>query len=347
MSDRRSGRPLIVPIFIPNQGCPHQCVYCQQEKITSQSKTVVNGLYVKRILDKAIESVRFNSRMEKEVAFYGGTFTNLPISGMTELLGAVNPYLKQGLFKSIRVSTRPDGIDRKRLDLMRGFGVSTVELGVQSMDNDVLELSKRKHTAEDTIKSVDLLRRYGFKIGIQLMPGLPGDSEERFMKTIDKVVRLHPNMARLYPTVVISGTRLAVWYHEGKYRPLTLEAAVSICQEACIRLESQGIPVIRIGLMSSPTLLREGSIVAGPWHRAFGFLVRSGIHLKVIEPYLPEHGEALKIGLRAPYREIPLIRGYKNRGLRLIEEKTGAKVVSVKADDRVPKGRIRIETIQD
>ncbi|MFC1535328.1 elongator complex protein 3 [Thermodesulfobacteriota bacterium] len=346
MSVTRTERPLIIPIFIPNQGCPHQCIYCQQEKITDQSKTSVNGLYIKQILDKAKKSVHFSSSKEREVAFYGGTFTNLPFSRMRELLEAVNPYLNQGLFRSIRVSTRPDEIDGKRLDLMKDLGVSTVELGVQSMDDEVLRLSRRGHTADDTVKSVGLLRRYGFKVGVQLMPGLPGDSEEKFRRTIAEVVKLKPDMARLYPAIVINGTELALWYNENRYQPLRLEAAVRICQESCIRLESMGIPVIRMGLMSSASLLREGQVVAGPWHTAFGFLVRSGIHRKRIEPFLPKSGVASKIGIRAPHREISLIRGYKNQGLGLIEKKIGAKVKYVNPDDSIPSGRIEVDIVK-
>jgi histone acetyltransferase (RNA polymerase elongator complex component) len=177
------------------------------------------------------------------------------------------------------------------------------------------------------------------------MPGLPGDSEEKFFKTVEAVIDLHPDMVRLYPTVVISGTELARWYEEKRYRPLQLDRAIIICQESCFRLESQGIPVIRIGLMSSPSLLREDQIVAGPWHRAFGFLVRSSMHQKTIEPYLPKPGQYKKITIKAPYREIPLVRGYKNRGLALIENKIGAEITAVIPDESVPHGQIGFEKI--
>lgn len=345
MSVRESKKPLIIPVFIPNQGCPHQCIYCHQEKITNQSKTLVNASHIKKRLDEAVNSPRFLLSEEREVAFYGGSFTSLGIGRMTELLEAVNPYLVQGLFSSIRVSARPDGIDAERLELMRNFGVSTVELGVQSMDDNVLRLSRRGHTAADTVASVARLKRYGFKVGIQLMPGLPGDSKEGFSKTVNEVIGLQPDVARLYPAIVIEDTELADWYNHKRYQPLTLEEAVLICRESCICLESRGIAVIRIGLMSSPSLLKEGQIVAGPWHSAFGFLVRSDMHFRKIERFLPRYGEASKIGIRTPRREIPLVRGYKNHGLRLMEEKTGAKIMYVKADDSVAKGRIDLDLL--
>ena len=288
-------------------------------------------------------SPRFTSYEEREVAFYGGSFTSLGKKRITELLEAVKPYMEQGLFSSIRVSARPDAIDGERLELMRNLGVSTVELGAQSMDDNVLSLSRRGHTAADTTASVKILKKYGFKVGIQLMPGLPGDSKEGFFRTINNVIGLQPDMARLYPAIVIEGTELADWYNHKRYQPLSLEEAVLICREACISLERNGIPVIRIGLMSSPSLLKEGQIVAGPWHSAFGFLVRSDIHLKGIQDLLPGHGDVSQIGIRAPLREIPLIRGYKNQGLRLIEEKTGARIIYVKHDDSLPHGRIGID----
>jgi histone acetyltransferase (RNA polymerase elongator complex component) len=333
-------RPFIVPIFIPNQGCPYRCVYCQQEKITSQSMQKVNAFTIAQTLDKAIQSDQYDPTRKSEVAFYGGTFTRLTTPRMKELLGAVSPYLKRGLFQSIRFSTRPDSVLNKPLELLKKLGVSTVELGAQSMDDEVLKRSQRGHTVQDTVKSTLLLKEYGFNVGIQLMPGLPGDTQEKFLQTVEKIVRLRPHMVRLYPTIVIKGTALERWYREGRYLPMPLAKAVNICQESCVRLENNGIPVIRIGLMSSKTLLEKGQIVAGPWHKSFGFLVRSRIHQQRIESYLPERGLAAEIRLRAPYREISLVRGYKNQGLRSIEEKTGAKVTEVIADEMVPPGEV-------
>jgi histone acetyltransferase (RNA polymerase elongator complex component) len=336
---------LIVPIFIPNQGCPHRCIFCEQERITSQVGQTVDGKHVKKILDKSIRINDFNRLANPEIAFFGGTFTRLPTGRIRELLEAVNPYIQKGLFHSIRVSTRPDALDEERLELMKSYGVLTVELGAQSMDNKVLSLSKRGHTAEDTVNAVKALRKKGFRVGIQLMPGLPGDSEKKMRSTVTEVIKLQPDMVRLYPTLVIQGTELARLYSEGRYRPMPLEKAVDVCIESCIRLEAKDIPVIRIGLMSSPSLLEKGQIVAGPWHPAFGFLVRSGIHQKGIEPDLPRHGEASKINIRVRKREIPLLRGYKNKGLEWIERKTGAKVNGIEHDDSIPPGRVRIEKL--
>jgi len=336
-------RPLIIPIFISHSGCPHRCIFCDQEKITSQPVRPVGGDDVREVLEKAINSKRFDPRRNPEVAFYGGTFTGLPKDRIEGLLEAVAPYIRDRMISSIRVSTRPDFIDEERLKILKAFNVRTVELGVQSLDEDVLLMARRGHTAGDVIRAVQILKGRGFKVGIQLMPGLPGDSAERFRATIEKVIGLDPDMARLYPALVIEGTGLARMYEEGCYRPLTLEEGVDLCAQGVARLEVNGIPVIRIGLMSSPSLLEEGRIVSGPWHPAFGFLVRSAIHQKAIEPDLPAPGIARRIRIFAPEREISLIRGYKNRGIRIIEEKTGTEVLGITVDDTLPGGRVRIE----
>jgi len=302
-------------------------------------------VHVEKILNKAVHSNSFDPRRKPEVAFYGGTFTNLPFDQIEDLLEAVAPFIEQKLIHSIRVSTRPDALDEKRLEAMMEKGVSTVELGVQSMDNRVLNLSERGHSAEDAVSAIELLRRYGFKVGIQLMPGLPGDSMSGFYSTVKKVLDLRPDVVRLYPAVVIRGTGLADLYEKGKYQPLGLDEAVEICMESCVQFEDEGIPVIRIGLMSSPSLLEEGQIIAGPWHPAFGFLVRSGIYQKRVEPELPGPGKALHITIKVPGRDIPLIRGYKNEGLKKIKDRTGAKVLKVEVDDSIPEGRLKVEKI--
>ncbi len=296
---------------------------------------------MEEILKKAPLSNNLDPLQKREVAFYGGTFTSLPISQMKELLGAVAPSIKQGIFQSIRVSTRPDALDEERLKLMKHYNVRTVELGVQSMDNKVLSLAQRGHTSEDAARAVRVLRMHGLEVGIQLMPGLPGDSKEKFHKTISEVIILSPDMVRLYPAVVIKGTKLALWYEKGKYYPWVLEEAMDVCMESCMRLEAKGIPVIRIGLMSSPALLRQGQIVAGPWHPSFGFLVRSSIYRKKLEQVLPKPGVVSQMSIRVPKKDIPLIRGYKNQGLEWIEKKTGARVIKVESDDDIPPGKVR------
>ncbi len=343
MRDFRAGNPLIIPFFIPSQGCPHRCIFCRQETIAAPGPVGLRGL--KDVLEQAVRSPGFDPQRGPEVAFYGGTFTGLPERAMAELLAAVKEYLDSGAIRSIRVSTRPDAVHEKTLELLKRSGVATVELGAQSMDNRVLELSGRGHSAEDTVRSVGLLKRYGFKVGIQLMPGLPGDSAQTFVKTIDRVRELRPDMVRLYPTLVIRGTGLEREYTDGRYRPLSLDEALRQCEEGCVRFEGDGIPVIRIGILNGPSLAEKGELIAGPWHPSFGYLVRWRIYWNRVESFLPRHGEVARIRLRVPRREVPLIRGYKNEGVRRIEEKTGAMVMEIRPDDSLSAGEIKVDGI--
>lgn len=346
MSTESKRKHLIIPAFIPYQGCSQKCIYCRQDKITGQPDKKVEASDVVCLIEQAKRSPKFNNALTREVAFYGGTFTSLGREYMTELLGAVSGCIKDKSIDSIRISTRPDEIDEPRLELIKSYGVTTIELGVQSMNNDVLRRSGRGHTAEDTIAAVALLKKYGFKTGVQLMPGLPGDSREIFQATIDSVLELAPDIARLYPAIVIKGTGLAKLYQAGKYKPLSLDEAVRICSLSCTRLEQTGINVIRVGLMSTPSLLEEGEIIAGPWHNAFGFLVRSDMYLKKIMAFLPAAGTATEIGIRMPEKEIPLLRGYENAGLEKIEKISSSKIQYIRPGNNIPSGQIEVDIIK-
>ncbi len=335
---------MIVPVFIPHLGCPHRCVFCEQKKITSQQGPAVGATEVTAVIEQALASPRFSPLAENEIAFYGGTFTSLPAEIIKQLLGATAPYLDKGLFKGVRVSTRPDAITPSICEMIAGYGVKTVELGAQSMNDEVLKLSERGHKAADTVSAAMLLKQRGFKLGVQIMPGLPGDSENVFNKTVSEVVRIRPDMVRIYPVVVIKGTALARWYREGRYTPLSLEEAIERCRYACMKFDEKAIAVIRTGLMNSSSLREPGQILAGPWHEAFGHLVKSSIHRTRIAPMLPVEkwrGRSVVIGSHP--REIPLLRGYKNEGIDWLENRLGASVAGIAADESLPPGHIRVE----
>lgn len=341
MSEGAQRNHLIVPIFIPNEGCPYRCIYCHQEKITSQSPDRVDSSMIRDRIEMAIHSAGFRDHKDNEVAFYGGTFTRLPQERIIELLEPVQSYIKQGFFRSIRVSTRPDAVDEKKLMLLRDYRVTTVELGAQSLDDRVLSLTRRGYGKADIIGSIQTLKQQGFKIGIQLMPGLPGDSRDIFRQGIEEVIGLKPDMARLYPTLVIKETGLAELYEQKRYSPLELSEAVEICEEACLRLEGAGIPVIRLGLMTSGAL--SGQIMSGPWHEAFGFLVRSGIYHRKIASRLPRRKEFSTIILTVPPADFSLLQGHRNHGIELIEKRTGARVAKIRQDGSLPPGEIMVE----
>ncbi len=344
MSDPRQRDSLIVPLFVPNQGCPRRCVYCSQGLVTGREERPLTGAEVAAALRRALGSPRFRTDGNAEVAFYGGTFTGLPMEKMRELLEAAHAFIGDGAFSSIRVSTRPDALDSRRLELMRSFGVRTVELGVQSMDDEVLEHSRRGYRAEDVCLAAGLLKQGGFRVGVQLMPGLPGETEERFQETIKSVKALRPDLARLYPTVVFRGTRLSAWYRKGRYRPLTLQEAVDRCAFACAALEAGGIPVVRIGLLVSGTEDPTRDMVAGPWHPALGFLVRSRIFGDRVSSLLPRSGEASKVDVLVHPSDAPLARGYRNQGLAELRRRAGIERLEIIPDPGRERGQPAVET---
>ena len=263
---------MIIPFFIPHSGRPHQCVFCNQKRITGEHNPPVPESIPAKIADYLKTD---NKKKPVQVAFYGGTFTALPPEIQRRYLAVVQPFIEAGKVESIRVSTRPDCITEEGLSLLKDHRVSTVELGAQSMDDYVLARSGRGHNAADTVRAVALLRKRAFSIGIQLMPGLPGDSRERFFTTVDRTIDIRPDVVRIYPALVIRDTPLEELFYAGRYAPLSLEEAVMWCKVALGRFEQSGIRVIRMGLQPTEELLKPGTIVKGPYHPSFRQLVQT------------------------------------------------------------------------
>ncbi|OGP94489.1 MAG: hypothetical protein A2Z19_05640 [Deltaproteobacteria bacterium RBG_16_54_18] len=268
----------IIPFFISHLGCPHHCIYCDQGVIARPvAATAPTAPEIAAEVERYLRLGRLKNRAGRQVqvAFYGGTFTALPVEIQEGLLRAVGPFLKEGVVHSLRVSTRPDALSPARLEVLASNHVATVELGVQSMTDEVLRRSRRGYGSEQAREAVREVLRLGLEAGVQLMVGLPGESAETFAKTVEDVIRLRPHFVRLYPTIVIRGTGLEQWFRAGDYRPLTLEEAVAISKEALKRFRAAEIPVIRIGLQPTPTL--PASIVAGPYHPAFRQVVEGAL----------------------------------------------------------------------
>lgn len=261
-------KQLIIPIFIPQYGCPHQCVFCNQSDITGQEK-LPDTAYVTDTVGAYLKTWKGSGK--REVAFYGGSFTALENNVQEDFLAAAHRFVCAGSIDCLRVSTRPDYIADKGLSLLRGYKVETVELGVQSMVNEVLRLSGRGHTAADTVAAVALLKKYGFKVGLQFMPGLPGDTCETIRYTANKIVELQPDFVRIYPTLVMRDTPLEKMYVTGLYTPWPLADMIDMCRELVFLFNAYGISVIRLGLQSTETL--EQGIVAGPYHPCLRELV--------------------------------------------------------------------------
>lgn len=269
----------IIPIFVPHYGCPHQCVFCNQRKITGTGN-MMTAEKAEAIINEALS---WQTRSEeKEAAFYGGSFTAIPMEKQRELLSVVSPMRKSGILSGIRLSTRPDAIDEAVLRNLKEHNVTTIELGVQSMDDDVLCASNRGHTSQDVCNAVKLIRQYPFALGLQIMPGLPREDTHSLLRTANAVRELAPDFVRIYPTVVIDDTQLADAYQCGDYTPLSLAEAVR--QTAFLKLffERANIPVIRMGLQATAEMDSAGTVLAGPYHPAFGELVEAELFRQMI-----------------------------------------------------------------
>lgn len=270
--DRLKGKKLIIPVFVPHMGCPHDCCFCNQRTISGQIEAPGEE-DVRNIIDSYREIRDHYGSVE--VAFYGGSFTAIPVLQQEMYLKTARDSVGKNI--PFRVSTRPDCIDLPTLELLRKYGVTTVELGAQSMCDRVLKASGRGHLAEDTVKASALIKQEGFVLGIQTMLGLPESDEETEFYTARRVIALQPELVRIYPTIVLEGTELADRYLAGKYKAMELETAVAITAKLLPEYERHGITVIRIGLQSSDNIREGGRITAGPYHPAFGELVRSRI----------------------------------------------------------------------
>ncbi len=272
-----------ISLFVPHQGCPHQCSFCNQKTISGSVKELTPQ-EVKETLEKAV-SDGINSQIT-EIAFFGGSFTAIKREYMISLLEATRPFIDVGSFCGIRISTRPDAIDKEVLDILKKYKVTSIELGAQSTDEQVLLLNHRGHTRDDIIKASNLIKESGFSLGLQMMTGLLGDTPEKSLSTAEDIIALKPDTVRIYPTIVLEGTCLGELYKKGAYKPQTVEEAVELCANLLKRFYEEDITVIRLGLHSGGNV--EDGYLAGPYHPAFGELCESNIYLEKAKKILSE-----------------------------------------------------------
>ncbi|MBR5740642.1 MAG: radical SAM protein [Firmicutes bacterium] len=306
----------IIPIFISHRGCPNDCVFCNQKKITAREGDVTPD-DVRATIDQWLTTLEGVETVE--VSFYGGSFTGIPMDQQTAFLEVAKDYKDRGLIDMIHLSTRPDYIDRDILDNLKAHSVDVIELGVQSFDDDVLRLSGRGHDAACVYRACDLIKSYGFTLGIQLMIGLPGDSRETCIHSVLETVKIHPEIARIYPTVTICGTELYSMMERGEYQPLPLEEAVTRAKEMFMILEDAGINVIRVGLKASDIMDDQIG-----FHPAFRQLMESEIARDAIEAQLKTisyGGEPLSVLVHANSRSFGNIYGHKAMNKEYFQKK--------------------------
>lgn len=298
-----------ISIFVPHQGCPCACSFCNQKTITGQ-----NELPTADDVRNAVDTALRKKEYEYEIAFFGGSFTAIDRKYMLELLEAAYPYVKNGQVKGIRISTRPDCIDYEVLDILKKYGVTSIELGAQSMDDEVLEANRRGHTAQDVCNASELIKEYGFELGLQMMTGLYKDTAEKSIETAKKIIELAPSTVRIYPTVVLKGTYLAELYLKEEYVPLNADDSAELCAILVPMFENAGIKIIRLGLHSSRDI--KENMLAGGFHDSFGELVKSRIMVnKILE--LPPADYQVYVNPRS----VSKLKGNKKSNIYLLIER--------------------------
>ena len=322
-----------IPIFIPHYGCPNACVFCNQVRITGKPSFTESD--VRSEIESALQTIG-SEVSEIEIAFFGGSFTAIPRNEMLSLLSISDEYTKSGRVSSVRLSTRPDAIDEEILDILKSHGVGTIELGIQSTAEDVLSVCKRGHTAEDSRKACELIKKYGFELIGQMMTGLPRSTSEDELKTAQDIIDFGADGARIYPTVVLKGTELSRMENEGKYTSLTVEEATDRCANVLDLFEKNGVKVIRIGLCANEILENEASRAS--YHAAIGELVRARVFLKRMEAALAELNEinGKNAVFTVPKGKISQAIGQKRYNAELLKRKFLLNSVKITEQDGAP-----------
>ncbi len=320
-----SARQQIFPVFVPHLGCPHACVFCDQRQISGQTQPATADTVRRALIEAAAVP---HTGAQRQLAFYGGSFTAIPVKEQEALLAAAKEGIDAGVIDAVRLSTRPDAIDRETLGRLQRYGVTTVELGAQSMDDEVLRLSGRGHTARDVEEAARLVREAGFTLILQMMTGLPGDTDEKCIETARRLIALRPDGVRLYPTVIVEGTALCRLWREGKYREHTVEDAVRVCAQLLPLFAEAGIPVIRLGL--NPTEeLSGGAAVAGAYHPALGELVKSRLMLERARAALSGVAPGSSVTLSVSPRQLSQLLGQKRENLARLKEEFSLSAIRV------------------
>ena len=321
-----------VAIFVPHNGCPHCCSFCNQVRITGKDNQP-KAVDIEAAVITAKESRSYNPE-KSEIAFFGGSFTAIERSYMLMLLETAYKHVSDGSFAGIRISTRPDCIDNEILEILRHYGVTSIELGAQSMCDDVLNANKRGHTAEDVVKASELIKKSGFELGLQMMTGLYLATPEKDLYTAKRICELKPATVRIYPTIIMRDTLLADYYEQGIYRTYSLDDTVELCAELLYLFESNGIKVIRLGLHNTDDIAK--GMLSGAWHPSFGELCFSVLYRKMFESCIEKN--ALPEGIYTFYvnqREISKALGQKKSNIAYFRKKGYS--ISIKGREDIEK----------
>ena len=335
----------IIPIFVPHLGCPNDCIFCNQKSISGQKSNMTKEK-AKEIIENYLKSID-KENAQIEIAFFGGSFTAIEEERQEELLQVASEFVKSGQVESIRVSTRPDAIDKKILKRLKKYKVKTIELGVQSSNNYILKRMYRGHTFEDVKRAAKLIRWNGFRLGVQMMVGLPESTTIDEINTAKELIKLKPKMVRIYPVLVIKNTPLEKELEKGTYKPLTVVQAVEVCKEIVRLFHDKNIDIIRIGLQPTDEISEPGSekseVVAGPYHPAFRQLVESAMWYDAIV------GKIKRLNVKVKEVEVTVnpvdannVIGHKKENVKNLKELYDLNLV-LKQDSKMKQGKSKIE----
>lgn len=338
----------IIPIFVPHLGCPNSCTFCNQKTISGQVKQVT-AKDVKDTIEYYLSNFKDNNKYV-EVAFFGGSFTGIDEDIQEELLQAAFEYIKQKKVNSIRISTRPDYINKDILKRLKKYKVKTIELGVQSANNYILSRCQRGHTFEDVKKASKLIRRRGFTLGHQMMVGLPESTKLDEINTTKSLIKLKPKIVRIYPVLVIKGTKLEEEYKNNEYIPLTVNQAVERCKDIVAMFNKKNIKVIRIGLQNTNTIdepgHNESEVVAGPYHPAFRQLVESSMWYDSMLEHIKQFNTKVKVvEIKANPVNINNIIGHKKENIKKLNEIYDVEV-NVISDESIKPGDFKVNILK-
>lgn len=338
----------IIPIFVPHLGCPNDCVFCNQKSISGEKKMITKDEIINTI-ESYLEYIK-DKNAKKEIAFFGGSFTGIENSKQEEFLKIAYEYIKEGKVDSIRISTRPDYINKEILKRLKKYKVKTIELGVQSANDYILKQSKRGHNFNDVKKASKLIRWFGFNLGHQMMVGLPESTRIDEINTAKELIKLKPKMVRIYPVLVIKNTKLEKDYQNGKYKPLTVIQAVETCKEIVPLFRKNGIEIIRIGLQNTNEITDpsvEGSeVVAGPYHPAFRQLVESSIwYDNILKNIKKINTKVKKVRIIINPEDINNVVGHKKENINKLKELYELDLI-VKQDSKIKQGKFELEILE-
>lgn len=328
----------IIPIFVPHRGCPHDCIFCNQKKITGVS-TEVTKQEVEYIIEKCLQTIDKDTNVE--IAFFGGSFTAIEEEIQNELLAVAKQYIDKGLVHEIRMSTRPDCISESILQRLKKYDTSIIELGVQSMDEKVLIDSVRGHDIQSVTNSSKLIKKHGIKLGLQMMVGLPSDTEQKCIDTARKFIRLSPDCVRIYPTLVVKDTGLESLLEKGEYIPFSLDKCIRIVKKLLVLFYINDINVIRVGLQATDDIQLGKGVIAGPYHPAFRELVESEIIKDYLDYIIKKYNIEKEIIIKTNNKNISKIIGNKKSNKKYLKEKYNINLKTLQTELSLDEFRIK------